>query len=181
MWRFMKESEIMKINFACGKQTWPGFYCIDAAAHPKASRKPDLIYVMKFHNGHLINPLNLKDECADELHSYHFIEHVYYWEAGAVLIEWRRLLIPGGKLILELPNIEAAAKNLICGMDDQMCMWPFYGDPCHKDEYMCHRWGYTPTTIVSLLKHHGFKKIQVLKPRTHGARTNRDMRVEAIK
>lgn len=171
----------MKINFACGKQTWPGFFCIDAVEHPKASRAPDLLYVMKFHKGKLLNPLNLKDECASELHSYHFIEHVYHWEVGSVLEEWHRLLQAGGKLILELPNIEAAAKNLIHGMDDQMCMWPFYGDPGHKDVYMCHRWGYTPDTISKLLKQHGFREIQILKPRTHGARSNRDMRVEAAK
>lgn len=172
----------MKINIACGKQTWPDFFCVDAVAHPKASRKPDLIHAFDFDNsGALIYPLPLADGCADEVHSYHFLEHVYRWEAPALVREFCRLLKPGGKLVLELPNIEAAARNLLAGMDDQMAMWPLYGDPGHRDPFMCHRWGYTPKTVYVLLEMHGFSHIKLSAPQTHGARANRDMRVEARK
>lgn len=172
----------MKINIACGKQTWDGFFCVDAVAHPKALRKPDLIHAFDFDKaGALIYPLPLSDGCADEVHSYHFLEHVYRWEAVALVNEFARLLKSGGKLVLELPNIEAAARNLLAGMDDQMTMWPFYGDPGHRDPFMCHRWGYTPKTVYVLLESCGFERIQIREPKTHGARVNRDMRVEAKK
>ena len=46
---------------------------------------------------------------------------------------------------------------------------------------MCHRWGYTPATIAALLQESGFANIRVLPPATHGAKANRDMRVEAVK
>lgn len=171
----------MKLNIACGKQTWPDFYCVDAVRHPKASRAPDLLHAFKFESGgELINPLPLNDDCADELHSYHFIEHVYRWEALHLLEEFRRLLKSGAQLVLELPNIEAAARNLLAGMNDQMVMWPLYGDPEHRDPFMCHRWGYTPATITALLLAAGFRDIRVLPPRTHGRKLNRDMRVEAL-
>lgn len=169
----------MKINFACGKQTWPGFFCIDAVPHPKATRAPDLLHALQFDGERIVNPIPLDDGCAEEVHSYHFIEHVYAWEAPAVIAEWRRLLKPGGLLVLELPNIEHAARNLLNGLSDQMNMWPFYGDPSHRDPYMCHRWGYTPRTIMGLLSRGGFTEIVMGEPRTHGARVNRDMRVEA--
>ena len=171
----------MKLNIGCGKQTWPGFYCVDAVRHPKASRAPDLLHAFQFaEDGALLNPLPLADDCADELHSYHFIEHVYRWEAPALVDEFRRLLKPAGKLVLELPNIAAAAQNLLAGMNDQMAMWPLYGDPEHRDPYMCHRWGYTPETITELLQAHGFSAASVLPPVTHGAKRKRDMRVEAL-
>lgn len=171
----------MKLNIGCGKQTWPGFYCVDAVRHPKASRAPDLLHAFEFAgDGSLRNPLPLKDDCAEELHSYHFIEHVYRWEAPALVAEFRRLLKPAGKLVLELPNIAAAAQNLLAGMNDQMAMWPLYGDPEHRDPYMCHRWGYTPQTITALLQAHGFGSVSVLPPVTHGAKRKRDMRVEAL-
>lgn len=171
----------MKINFACGKQTWPGFCCIDAVQNPKASRNVDLLYAMEFNGPALANPIPLNDGVATEVHAYHFIEHVYRWQAPAVVAEFRRLLKAGGRLILELPDIQKAAKNLLLGSPDQMSMWALYGDPGHKDPYMCHRWGYTPATITQLLADAGYQNIRVLPPQTHGARHNRDMRVECVK
>lgn len=171
----------MKINFACGKQTWDGWYCIDAVQHPKASRPVDLLHAFRFNDCALVNRLPLDDCVANEVHAYHFIEHVYQWEAAAILHEFKRLLKPSGKLVLELPNIELACKNLLSGSTDQFSMWPLYGDPGTRDVYMCHRWGYTRETIGKLLKTCGFRQISVLKPQTHGARKNRDMRVECLK
>lgn len=172
----------MKLNIGAGKQTWPDFFCIDAVQHPKASRPLDLLYRFDFwSDGGLKEKIPVPPEMAEELHCYHFIEHVYAWEAPAVIDEFKRLLKKGGKLILELPDIEKAARNLIKGDTDQMCMWPLYGDPGTKDKFMCHRWGYTPKTIKELLRQSGFRDIKVLPPKTHGRRNNRDMRVEAIK
>jgi predicted SAM-dependent methyltransferase len=171
----------MKINIGCGKQTWDGFFCVDAVRHPKAKRAPDLLHAFQFDGDTLANPLPLPDGCAAEVHSYHFLEHVYRWEAPALVAEFARLLRPGGLLVLELPNIEAAARNLLAGMNDQMVMWPLYGDPGHRDPFMCHRWGYTPKTLSDLVGAAGFVGTRISAPRTHGLRSNRDMRLEARK
>lgn len=173
--------ESVKLNIGCGKQTWDGFFCVDAVRHPKATRAPDLLHAFRFVGPVMEERLPLSDECASEVHSYHFLEHVYRWEAPALLGEFRRLLKPGGKLVLELPNIEAAARNLLAGMDDQQAMWPLYGDPGHEDPFMCHRWGYSPRTLRALLAECGFTDIEERAPKTHGARANRDMRMEARK
>lgn len=172
----------MKINFACGKQVWPGFFNVDAVRNPKAPRAPELLHAIAFDGqGAVLNPLPLQDGCATEIHSMHFLEHVYAWEAPGLLAEWHRLLCENGRLILELPNIEASARNLLAGTTDQLSMWGLYGDPAHKDPYMCHRWGYSPRTIQQLLTENGFNRVVMMPPKTHGARVNRDMRVEAIK
>lgn len=171
----------MRLNIGCGKQTWDGFFCVDAVRHPKATRAPDLLHAFVFDVDALTNPLPLADGCADELHAYHFVEHVTAYEAPALLGEFLRLVKPGGLLVLELPNIEAAARNLLAGMNDQMAMWPLYGDATHRDPYMLHRYGYTPKTIKALLVESGFSDVQIKPPKTHGARVNRDMRVEARK
>lgn len=172
----------MKINVAAGKQTWEGFFCIDAVQHPKASRALDLLFAFEFEaDGALTAQIDLQDGCADEVHCYHFIEHVTQWQAGAVVRELGRLLKPGGLLVMECPDIEKAARNLLAGMNDQMVMWPLYGDPGHKDHFMTHRWGYTPATLGALLAGCGFERIVHGQPVTHGARANRDMRVEARK
>ena len=171
----------MKINFAAGRQTWNGFYCIDAQQHPKASRELDLLHAFRFdEQGRILNPLPLDDQCADEVHAYHFIEHVYAWEAQHVVAEFKRLLKPGGLLVLECPDIKKAAQNVLKGRDDQMTMWPLYGDPGHKDPFMCHRWGYTPASIMGLVRAAGFRTTRVMYPKTHGRRKDRDMRLEAL-
>lgn len=170
----------MKINFGAGKQTWPDFFCIDAVQHPKASRPLDMIHAVEF-DGDGINRLPLEDGCADELHSYHFIEHVYAWQAPALVGEWYRLLKPGGVLVVECPDLLKAARNLLNGGPDQMHMWPLYGDPGHKDVFMCHHWGYTPKTLQALLIMAGFERCKEKPPQTHGARLDRDMRMEARK
>lgn len=172
----------MKLNVSAGKQTWPGFYCIDAVQHPKATRKLDLIYVFEFHkDGSMVNQIPLEDGCASEIHCYHFIEHVFEWEAPAVIQEFHRLLKKGGQLIMELPNLEHACRNLLKGTSDQFSYWPLYGDGTHKDPYMCHKFGYTPKTIKRLVCSNGFSNPVVGKPQVHGRRANRDMRIEAVK
>ena len=168
-----------KINFACGYKMWDGFFCVDAVEHPQSKRPPDLLHALEFDGTRLINPLPLDDGCADELHSIHFLEHVYQWEATAVIQEFRRLLKPGGLLVLELPNVRKAAKNLLANKPDQECMWALYGDPRDADPYMAHRWGYTDATLQALLKNNGFPKTKIMPPKWHGKRAHRDMRVEA--
>ena len=172
----------MRINIGAGKQTWQGFYCIDAVQHPKATRPLDMKFAFEFHkDGTLKRHIPIADGIAEEVHNYHFIEHVYRWEADAVIREFKRLLVSGGYLVMECPDIEKACRNLIKGGNDQMSMWPLYGDWSHKDPYMMHRHGYTPKTITQLLKDNGFVGIQILPPMTHGRRAMRDMRIEARK
>lgn len=148
--------------------------------HPKATRDPDLLHAFEFDLNKLTTPVPLEDGCAEEVHSYHFLEHVRAYEAPALVNEFKRLLKPGGLLVLELPNIELAARNLLSGMDEQMSIWPLYGNHNELDPYMLHKFGYTPKTITLLLEEVGFTGITMCRPQTHGARVNRDMRVEAI-
>lgn len=171
----------MRINYCCGRQVLDGFYNVDAVISEHAPRPPELIFELRFADCELVEQTPLPDGCAEELQAMHVIEHFARYDVDAVVREWKRLLSSGGKLILELPNIEAAARNLLAGMQDKMTMFPLYGDASWKSPYMLHKYGYTPKTISALLAFHGFAQIQILPPQTHMRRVNRDMRVEAIK
>lgn len=171
----------LRLNIGAGKQTWDGWFCVDAVQHPKSTRPLDLLYEFEFDGPELKHQIPLPDGVADQLFNGHFIEHVYRWQAPAVIKEFHRLLMPGGVLVMELPNILLAAKHLLKGAKDQMCMWPLYGDWSHNDPYMMHKHGYTPQTIEALLVECGFRNIQHKPPQTHGRRVNRDMRIEAVK
>lgn len=160
----------MKLNIGCGQAHVKGYVNCDVQA---GKRTPDLICDAR--------SIPLDDGVASEVMALHLIEHFYRWEAPAALGEWRRLLKPGGLLVLELPNLEAACRNLLAGTPDSQSMWPLYGDPSQCDPYMCHRWGYTPKTLAELLTECGFTDIKIKQPQTHGRQVNRDMRAEAIR
>lgn len=170
----------MRLNFGCGKTVLEGWHNVDAVSREGA--EPDLIYAMEFDPvGALIQRMPLDDGCAEVVMALHVIEHVHAWEAPAALAEWKRVLAPGGKLVLELPNIELAARNLLEGMPDNMTMFAFYGDASHRDPWMMHKYGYTSRTITDLVRRAGFSDVIVKSPKTHAKRVGRDMRVEAIK
>lgn len=163
----------MRVHVGCGRHVLDGWWNCDVQRHPKAARDPEALCDTR--------SIPLPDRCASVLMSCHVLEHFYRWEVDDVLAEWRRLLMPGGILILELPNLESACRNLLSGLDDQMCMWPIYGDWSHRDPYMMHKHGYTPGTLRALLEANGFHRVTFSPPQTHGKRANRDMRAEAIK
>lgn len=163
----------MKIHLACGKHVLDGWTNCDMVRHPKAPRDPDIFCD--------VSSVPLPDASADVVLSVHILEHFYHWEVPAVLKEWARLLKPGGHIIIEMPDIVKAARNLVAGANDQFSMWPIFGDQTLKDPLMCHKWGWTFETIKPLLKEAGFTEIRERNPEWHGRKINRDFRVEAVK
>lgn len=166
----------MKLNIGCGKRKLAGYIGIDAVA------RDNVDIVAPAHQ------LPLDPECADEILAVHVWEHFYLWECGAVITEWRRVLKPKGRLVLELPDLLKACRNLLDNRrienkdPNQLTMWAIYGDPTTGDPYMNHRWGWTPKTLSEFLAEHRFTDIKLATTQFHPAgREHRDMRIEATK
>lgn len=113
------------------------------------------------------------------------MEHFYLWEVVDLLREWRRVLKPGGQLILELPCMDKVIYYMkACleqqkQMDMQMTWLAIWGDPNYKRVEMCHKWGYTKNHAMDILKEAGFEDVKIEKPRYHVV--HRDMRVVGLK
>lgn len=166
----------VRLNLGCGDKILQGYINVDFAESRKGN-KPDVIADLR--------ALRFEHNYADEILSVHVIEHFYPWEAEELLGHWRSVLKPGGSIILECPNILTAAEMLVKdpdraaradGKDGQLAMWPLYGDPAWKDPLMCHRWGYTPSTLIDLLKRCGFNNVR-REPAMFKQQDPRDMRV----
>lgn len=168
----------MRINIGAGKRTDPDWWNCDIQQHPEATQPLDALC-------HAV-AIPLPDECADVVQAIHLFEHLYRWEIDGALAEWRRLLKPGGLLVLELPNLVKCCENYLSGRasrhPDQLARWGIYGDPRTGDQFMNHRWGYSPAELIEILEARGFHKAQELPTQFHNAgKAHRDMRIEARK
>ena len=163
-----------KLMIGAGKSRRSGWTTLDADPRSKA----DIIAT--------VPPLpdQVKAKRWDEIEMIHVIEHFYIWEARQLLCEIRAVLAPGGKLIVEAPNILYAAR-VLCGLEKpprgalgQMDMWPLYGDPRHRNPLFGHRWGYSPDSLRSELVAAGFDADAIAVKRAKHHVPLRDFRVE---
>jgi predicted SAM-dependent methyltransferase len=160
-------------NLGCGDKHWAHWINVDASLFVDADIVSDLRH------------LPIASDSADAVAAIHVLEHFYQWEAFDLLSEWRRILKPGGKMILELPCMDKVCGYIVksvknkTGMQPFMTMHAFYGNPQHKEPAMCHKWGYFQQALIDLLKKVGMREIQSQRPRYHFA--FRDMRIECLK
>lgn len=169
-----------KLNLGCGDKILPGYINVDVAAN-RNGKQPDILC-------DLSNLSEFQDNSVDEILSVHVVEHFWRWEVETILKEWVRVLKPGGKMILECPNLISACERFLenpdqrCHEDQrgQQSMWVFYGDPSWRDPLMVHRWGYTPYSLKLLLQTIGLEDIRQ-EPAEFKLREPRDMRVVGVK
>ena len=170
----------LRLNLGCGDKPLPGYLNVDVAAS-RLGRHPDVLADLRAR-------LPFPDGCADEVMAIHVIEHFWRWEVAEVVREWARVLRPGGRLILECPNLIAACEAFLANPDEraqpdargQTSMWVFYGDPQWRDPLMVHRWGYTPTSLSNLLREAGLVEPHQ-EPAQFKLREPRDMRIVATR
>jgi len=88
----------MKLHLGCGDKHIPGWVHIDVVPGPHIQ---------------ICHPIDrlpmLPDRCAEVIYACHVLEHFPRNEVHGVLVEWRRLLRPGGLLRVAVPDFEAAA------------------------------------------------------------------------
>ena len=170
----------VKLNLGCGDKILPGYVNVDVAASRK-NLAPDVLCDL-----HQLAPF--ADNSADEILSVHVVEHFWRWEVEDILKEWVRVLKPGGKMILECPNLISACQEFLKnpeanagpGPEGQRSMWVFYGDPGWKDPLMVHRWGYTPRSLAAVMWQAGLRDMKQ-EPAQFKLREPRDMRITGIK
>ncbi len=169
----------MKLNLGCGDKILEGYVNVDVA-ESRGGKKPDVLCDLR--------KLDFEDGSADEILAVHVVEHFWRWEVADILREWVRVLKPGGRMILECPNLISACEALLKdpdtlsgpGKEGQTTMWVFYGDPAWKDPLMIHRWGYTPKSLAQLMFSVGLRELKQ-EPAQFKMREPRDMRITGVK
>lgn len=157
----------MKLHIGCGDKYWPGFVNVDQYAQ-EADVNADC------------KKLPFEADYADEIHTIHFIEHVPRLDVNNMLLDWHRVLKPGGKLFIEVPCLDKIAQSVINGEKNmRLTVLGIFGDPRDPKPGMMHQWCYTSDELKDVLLQCGYSKVIVTEPKFH--LPQRDMRVEAIK
>lgn len=177
--KIKKRREAIKLHLGCGEEKREGWINIDI----NKKVDPDLAADVK-------NLGMFTDGSVDEIECCHLFEHLTYPEAVKAMKEWHRILKQGGRLYLELPNLERCVEILYRkeGPDaERLSMIGLYGYPpdiLKGGMHMVHKYSWTPEALSSELKKIGFsavKEASVTQTWREATKYNRDMRLECIK
>ena len=165
-WRLgVQRPGTLRLHLGCGEQRLTGYVNIDRRKTPAT----DLVCG--------VEKLPYPDDSVQLIETYHVIEHLPRHDLPAVLGEWYRVLAPGGRLIIECPDFDAAVKEYLVGREERLDsifgLQRFPGD--------AHLFGYNLARLKSLLQKVGFVGITQEKAQDYHAEHEPCLRVECVK
>lgn len=99
----------MKLHLGCGGVHIPDCVNVDYVIKKRAETESYAFVRADLRH------LPFKDRCADEILSFHVIEHFHRAEVICVLKEWLRALKPGGKIAIECPDFDQNCRDYLAG------------------------------------------------------------------
>jgi autotransporter strand-loop-strand O-heptosyltransferase len=140
------ERKRVKLNIGCGNDI-----------------RPDYINIDKYNNTGQVDhqwdlgDIRMPDNSVDEIFTSHVFEHIPINEVYGVLEEWERVLLPGGKLVLHLPNLETEVRIWLDTPDDRKWfeVHRIFGSQSHEGN--THFNGHNPESLKSLIERFNFK------------------------
>jgi ubiquinone/menaquinone biosynthesis C-methylase UbiE len=136
----------LKIHIGCGKRYIPGFVHVDAVEFPHVDFVQDIRSLSRFENA-----------CADLIYACQVVEYFDREEVTAVLEEWRRVLTPGGKIRLSVPNFEVISRLYRAGFALEWFLGTLYGKISDgQGGHMYHRTTYDEPSLRRVLEGAGF-------------------------
>jgi SAM-dependent methyltransferase len=97
----------LRLHLGCGERPLPGYVNVDLAPTPA-----DLMRTGADVLAH-IPDMRLPRESVDEIRLHHVFEHFGRVMALALLVRWHEWLRPGGRLVIETPDLAGSARTLL--------------------------------------------------------------------
>lgn len=94
--------------------------------------------------------LPFKDNSIDHIYCSNALEHISKFQVVPTLLEWKRVLKPGGKIKIVVPDLEWACRYWVEHQNVNWAMDILYGHQRHEGEY--HRTGYSPDILKVYLE-----------------------------
>lgn len=150
----------MKLNLGCGNDIRPkgeGWINVDIRRLEGVDEVADVRDLSIFRDG-----------CAEEILANDLLEHIPPADVPTALREWRRVLKPGGKLSLRIPDLKRIARRFLAGsLPEDEAMLLIYGDQSPEwggTEFGSHKAGYTDQQITNLLTQYDLWVQMVFSP-----------------
>ena len=109
------------------------------------------------------------DATVDSIWSSHALEHVPMTQVPVTLKEWWRVMKPGRRVIVQVPNFDYVAKYWLTGPDRAWAEAMVFGHQAHAGEF--HKCAFTSATLRADLEAAGFKVQRVELRWSHGQET----------
>jgi len=161
----MTFEEPLRLHLGCGRRHLDGYVNID---HLKTDATDKVLDIRR---------LPFKDNSVEIIETYHVIEHLPRHDLPKVLKEWRRILAPGGKLVIECPNLDESVKEYLQGNDERLDN--IFGKQRFPGDI--HLFGYNFRRLRELLEVCEYRDIKECLPKDYHVQQEPCLRVECIK
>lgn len=148
--------EVINLHIG-GKQKHPDWKILDIEDRPEVDFIGDACDLSQFPDGSITS-----------LYASHVLEHFYYGlnnELITVLQEWYRVLAPGGKLLLSVPDLKTLcwlySNPNTSMMERHHLMRIMFGG--HTNQYDVHKVGFDIDTLALYLVKSGFDDMEVIE------------------
>lgn len=146
-----------KLNLGSGPDIRPGYDNIDLYFEDPRVIKMD------------IRNLRYADNTVDEVLCSHVLEHLSFNDVPLTLKEIHRVLMLGGRVIIDVPDLEAVLRHWLAlpeGKRWGFALMEIYGSQEREGQF--HRTGFTKGRLRQVLMGAGFREINVKKIISHG-------------
>ena len=113
--------------------------------------------------------LPFNTDTVEEIRSSHALEHCPKRMIPVTLAEWKRVLAPGGRLLLFVPDLEWCVKEWLKRKSNDWYLDTIFGNQDHPGEF--HMTGFTDDIGYGYLEDAGFTDIAVASVWSHKQRT----------
>jgi len=133
----------LKLHLGCGSTYLEGYINIDIRKTPAAEVIADA------------RNLPYGESSVELIESYHLIEHIPRYDLPPTLKKWHKMLIPGGRVIVECPDLDGICEMYLKGDDNALVL--IYGGQRYAHD--THYFGYNFKRLAALFQEAGFTEI----------------------
>ena len=147
----------IKLNIGAGSTVIEGFTPIDRKLGTEAF------------------PLPYANDSVDEIRASHILEHFTFGDAQKAMEEWSRVLKPGGRIRISVPDVDKVLKD-----ETPHRLFYLMGGQMHADDV--HKSAYDRNRLTALMHQNGLKQIKDwYSPNTDSAALPISLNLEGVK
>jgi predicted SAM-dependent methyltransferase len=143
----------LRLHLGCGAIDWPGFVNIDGIDRPHIHLVQSLTRLNRF-----------KNNSVAFIYTSHTLEHFPRAQTIHILKEWFRVLVPGGRLCVSVPDFDRILEVYRDGGDVNAILPPLFGGQDYPFNF--HFTTFNAASLERALKDAGFSSVE---PWAHGS------------